>query len=1346
MSMTVETGDLSPRQRRLEEVIAAYLAAAEKGKPPDRADLLARNPDLAADLRAFFEDHDRVRQVAGPMRALAGSVLPGPVDLPRVRYLGDYELLEEVARGGMGVVFRARQSSLNRIVALKMIRDGELATREDVHRFRAEAEAAANLDHPNIVPIYEVGEWRAGDVGPPVQYFSMKLIEGESLAAHLASLGPRPPSRDRVRASVQVVAKVARAVQHAHERGILHRDLKPSNILLDRTGEPHVVDFGLARRLAGPGQTGSLTRTGNIVGSPSYMPPEQARGQKGITTAADVYALGAILFECLTGKPPFLGQSPMDTLLRVMEQDPPRPRTLNPGVDRDLETICLKCLEKDPKRRYPSAEALADDLDRWLTDRPIRARRVGPVERLIRWARRHKSVAALVLMVCIVLVAGASVATLQATRARRAQLEAAMARRLAEEEALRARRQEAETKGARDLARQHMYAATVGLAQREFQEGFPTRAEELLDRFHSSPDRGWEWHYLKGRLHGEVLRLTGEGCVAWSPDGKLLATVAPGEGLADRNRDVLLLDATTGKVRQRLSGHTRKVECLAFSPDGKHLVTGSMDGTARVWLVESGREIFTYRGHSETRPFTVFAVAFSPDGKHVASAGNDSTLRLWEAATGKSAWPLFKGQQRRAVDDLAWRPDGKLLFSCDTLWDTTTGQPAVTLQPPPQRFHRAVFSPDGRLLALAGHDGQVTFYDTTTGKERRTWRAHREGVRGLSFSPDGTRLASAGHDRVIKVWDVIGGREQLSIRGHQASIEDIAFSPDGQRLAAADWQCVKLWNVSEKAPFPGTIPLEGLCDLVYSPDNRTLAVARVTDGERGACSAHVELWDSASRRLLRRLDETHIQIPEKPRQAPVKRVAFSADGKRLATVDALISLEPYPQGTADRIKPATVKVWDPESKQQVFSLPQAGERVVFSPDGLLIATASHTHRVVVGTDDKGNTRSAMRGGDVKLWNARSGKLVRRLEGAGPLLTFSADGRRLAVASDRLGVANSITVWDIRDDSLDHRCELPDFPESLAFSPDGHYLAAGSGWRGRVNLWDVDRGEKVSSINENREGTRSSPPVPPPVTRSPGPLVFTPGRLGASRLAYVAAGESGASTVRLWDPGTGQDVLVLPCPGRPPERLLFSPDGRTLVAVGEEGWQVWKAPALPPAQAYGRAARDLVQRLFNEVGLREEVLRRLRADRNLDDSLRQVAEALARERREDAMQLNAAAWRIVRAPGAEPRALELALRQVLAACRLEPDSPDHLNTLGAAQYRAGQYREAVASLKRAMDRKKTAGGKRAVEDLAFLAMACHRLGMAGDARKWLAQMNAAAMDGGDREVQTLMREACLLIQP
>jgi eukaryotic-like serine/threonine-protein kinase len=193
MSMTVETGDLSPRQRRLEEVIAAYLAAAEKGRTPDRADLLAKNPDLAADLRAFFEDHDRVRQVAGPMRALAGSVLPGPVDLPRVRYLGDYELLEEVARGGMGVVFRARQSSLNRIVALKMIRDGELATREDVHRFRAEAEAAANLDHPNIVPIYEVGEWRAGDVGPPVQYFSMKLVEGTSLAARLASRGSRSP-------------------------------------------------------------------------------------------------------------------------------------------------------------------------------------------------------------------------------------------------------------------------------------------------------------------------------------------------------------------------------------------------------------------------------------------------------------------------------------------------------------------------------------------------------------------------------------------------------------------------------------------------------------------------------------------------------------------------------------------------------------------------------------------------------------------------------------------------------------------------------------------------------------------------------------------------------------------------------------------------------------------------------------------------------------------------------------------------------------------------------------------------------------------------------------------------
>jgi hypothetical protein len=383
------------REQRLHEILYAYLQAVDAGQTPDRQELMRQHPELASGLAAFFADQEKLDQLAQSMRvetsspsvppvvarspdsnvvarspdraaseAEAATLAPGEQaagsePLGIVRYFGDYELLEEIARGGMGVVFKARQVSLNRIVALKMILAGQLASEGDVRRFRAEAEAAANLDHPNIAPIYEIGEHQGQ------HYFSMKLIDGGSLGGKVPQFTSDP------RAAAILVETVARAVHFAHQRGILHRDLKPGNVLLDAAGTPYVTDFGLAKRLGGDR---SLTTGDAIVGTPSYMPPEQASGKKGLTTACDVYALGAILYELLIGRPPFRGETPLDTILQVLEKEPDSPSAINPRVDADLAAICLKCLQKDPEDRYASGAFLADDLEHWLAGEPLSVR------------------------------------------------------------------------------------------------------------------------------------------------------------------------------------------------------------------------------------------------------------------------------------------------------------------------------------------------------------------------------------------------------------------------------------------------------------------------------------------------------------------------------------------------------------------------------------------------------------------------------------------------------------------------------------------------------------------------------------------------------------------------------------------------------------------------------------------------------------------------------------------------------------------------------------------------------------------------------------------------------------
>jgi serine/threonine protein kinase len=409
--MVAKIAEPADRDQELDQVLGEYLQAVDAGRAPERNELLADHPDLALQLSAFFAAEDSVSRLTDPLRSTLGpaaeeSVLEeptvpangGPVPLDvRLRSFGDYELLGLIGRGGMSVVYKARQKSLNRLVALKMIRADLLATADDIRRFRREAETAAELDHPAAVPIFEVGQWGGEGLDAPIIYFSMKLIDG----CDLASWCRQAPDGVDERRIAHVLAMAAKALQHAHQRGILHRDLKPSNVLLDREERVYVMDFGLAARLR---PEPSLTQTGALIGTPCYMPPEQAAGVKDLTPAADVYGLGATLYALLTGRPPFQGASVFDTIQLVKTSEPVPPRRHRPGVDRALEAICLKCLAKLPGDRYASAAALADELEHWLASQPTIAKPERWPERLRRTLRRHRKKAALVLAVAALVV------------------------------------------------------------------------------------------------------------------------------------------------------------------------------------------------------------------------------------------------------------------------------------------------------------------------------------------------------------------------------------------------------------------------------------------------------------------------------------------------------------------------------------------------------------------------------------------------------------------------------------------------------------------------------------------------------------------------------------------------------------------------------------------------------------------------------------------------------------------------------------------------------------------------------------------------------------------------------
>lgn len=1105
---------MSDRDTQIDSAIADYYRQLESGTIPDRASFLNQHRDIRGELESFLHNKTIFDRLAGTpsVSSEAATIAPSTAadeSLGSLRYFGDYELLEEIARGGMGVVFKARQVSLNRIVALKMILAGQFAKPEDVQRFRAEAEAAAALDHPNILPVYEVGSLQGQ------QYFAMKLVEGGTLAGIRES-----GSGIGDKSKIQILIQVARAVHFAHQRGILHRDLKPGNILLStfenedsnrqrqaidirspmhRSPIPYVTDFGLAKKVEGDS---GLTQTGAIVGTPSYMAPEQARADKQLSTAVDVYSLGAMLYEVLTGRPPFRAPTVMETVLQVLDKEPEHPTQANKDADRDLSVIALKCLEKDPARRYQSAAELADELDRWSRGEPILARKTGPIARVKKWAKRRPAIAGLLMSLTATLIGG-SIGLWASFN---------------------------QTRTALKTAEQQLYVSRVTLADRELNDGNFERAAAMLE---SAPkhSRGWEWYYLERKCFRERTRLgnpsgTLEG-LASSIDGTIFAVagnwsnhvaeVYSGDppqvvtklirgksgypkaicASGDGNRfavcftdGVAVWDSKGTMLSQPFKG---QAYFAALNHDGSRLAVVDHSHIVHLLSIPDGRQLATVKGNSSF----LAVVCFHPERNEIASTTGTDVI-IWNSETGAEIRKLdltFSNEHvLPAFPSVQYSADGSWLFvggyDCVIPFKTANWQRQKVLHVPndprdmfnqshqTHSVSRMAISANGKVLVTSSNNDTVPrVFDLENKTFLHRLDGHFNCATGVMLSADGGTAITASHDSLIRIWDVPLKPNPKILLDRTSSPSDLCYSPNGELLAVghADGDVRLIRRLDALVLQTWRIADEKIIRLAFSADGQLLAA--------GSCKSHptdrsnqahgvLKVWQVADGKEL---------MSWSPPRFGISDLAFAPTGEALLVCHGESRLEEFDARNGSIIRTLEVPKTDlrPGSLAAIWTACYQPNGTTVMAGGLLeSAMCSWNLRngeFASGYQDPDQSyrpaariiRYSMDGqniyqltsGTCRIWDGRSRKLIREIEKvSSDQMTVSPDGRRVVAITRRVGTVGSVVgVWDI--DSGERVLRLPNADaNAVAFHPDGHRIAISDGSR----VFEYDAKPKYST--------------------------------------------------------------------------------------------------------------------------------------------------------------------------------------------------------------------------------------------------------------------------------------------